>query len=354
MNIREKTIIMLLPAILLFATMVQGGTGTRVGTTSAQFLEFGFNVAGNAMGETQFVPEQDLSAMFWNPAALAYLKQSEVQINYLPWIQDINSSFIGAAYVHPTFGTFALSLYQTSFGEEKVRTVTRPEGTGEKFDGQDFCLSLSYGRKLATWFSFGSSIKYIQSRIWHETGQAVAVDLGAVLKTWFFNSTDNPGDGLNIAMSISNYGTPMQYDGIDLKDIVDISPFEEGNYAFSAARLETDKWELPLVARIGISLNPLVTERQRFTLSSDFLHANNNSEYINVGGQYAYKFPALGTVFLRGGYKGLFMVDSEYGMTLGFGISLNYLGNQALKIDYAFKDTGVLGGMHAYSIGFVF
>jgi len=252
-----------------------------------------------------------LASLYWNPATLGNLESHEIQITYLPWIQDINSSFISAGYVHPTFGSFALSLYQTSFGEEEVTTVSRQDGTGEKFDGQDLCFSVSYGRKLATWFSFGASAKYIQSRIWHESASAVAVDLGAIVNTWFFNWSDKPGDGLNIGMSIANYGTRMQYDGIDLKEIVDIDPGAEGNYGFSAARFETGEWELPLVARIGISVNPLVTSNQRFTVASDFLHANNNSEYVNVGGQYSYTFPALGQFFLRGGYRGLFMEEGE-------------------------------------------
>jgi len=351
---KKNIFILHLILTLSFCITVFSQTGTRVGTTTAHFLEFGFSSAGNAMGEAQVSLDQELASLYWNPATLGNLESHEIQITYLPWIQDINSSFISAGYVHPTFGSFALSLYQTSFGEEEVTTVSRQDGTGEKFDGQDLCFSVSYGRKLATWFSFGASAKYIQSRIWHESASAVAVDLGAIVNTWFFNWSDKPGDGLNIGMSIANYGTRMQYDGIDLKEIVDIDPGAEGNYGFSAARFETGEWELPLVARIGISVNPLVTSNQRFTVASDFLHANNNSEYVNVGGQYSYTFPALGQFFLRGGYRGLFMEDSEYGLTLGFGVLINYLSNKALKFDYAFRDTGILGGMHSYSIGFVF
>jgi len=354
MGSKNREFISILSIIILFIISSSAVPGTRVGTTTAQFLEFGYNSIGNAMGEAQVSLDQDLSCLYWNPAALGNLKSNEIQITYLPWIEGIKSSYIGAGYIYPSLGTFALSFYQTSFGEEKVTTVSRQEGTGEIFDGQDLCLGLSYGRKLATWFSFGSTVKYIQSRIWHETASAVAVDLGAIVNTWFFNSTNKPGDGLNIGMSISNYGTRMQYDGIDLKDIIDISPDEEGNYGFTAARYETGEWELPLVARIGISINPLVSERHRLTLAGDFLHSNSNSEYVNAGAQYTIIFPALGQFFIRGGYKGLFMQDSQYGMTLGFGVLIQYLDNQALKFDYAFRDTGVLGNMHTYSFSFLF
>ncbi|MBC8184605.1 PorV/PorQ family protein [candidate division KSB1 bacterium] len=349
----KKTVILYLVLITCYIT-ANAQTGSRVGTTGASFLEFGFNSAGNAMGEAQVSLGEDLSALYWNPAALAFMTRNEIQITYLPWILDINSSYVGAGFVSRNLGTFALSFFITSYGEEQVTTVARQDGTGEVYDGQDIAVAFSYGRKLAQWFSFGASAKYIHSQIWHETANAVAVDLGAVVNTWFFNWTDKPGDGLNIGMSISNYGTKMRYDGIDLKETVDIDPNAEGNYAFLPARFETAGWELPLIARIGVSVCPLVTSKHRITVASDFLHANNNNEYVNFGAQYSLTYPTYGAFSIRAGYKGIEMEDSEYGLTLGFGIKLNYLGNKSLKIDYSFRDVGLLGGMHTYSVGFLF
>lgn len=353
----NKSVKIFVPVMVLIACLSappEVEAASRVGTTGASFLELGFSSAGNGMGEAQVSLGHDISSVYWNPAGLAFLPTHQIQVSYLPWLLDINSSYVGGAFVHPNLGTFALSLFQTSFGEEKVTTVQKQTGTGELFDGQDLCLSLSYGRKLAQWFSFGASAKYINSRIWHENASAVAIDFGAIVNTWFFSWTDKPGDGLNIGMSISNYGSRMQYDGIDLKETVDIEPDKEGNYGYVPARFETSSWELPLVARIGVSVLPLLTSRFRCTLATDFLHANNNDEYVNVGGQFEMKYPALGVFALRGGYRGLFMDRSEYGLTLGFGFLLNYLGNRALQIDYAFRDVGVLGGMHTYSVGFLF
>jgi hypothetical protein len=193
----------------------------------------------------------------------------------------------------------------------------------------------------------------VSSRIWHERATALAVDLGAIVNTRFFSWSDKPGDGLNIGMSISNYGTRMRYDGIDLKETVDIDPFTNGNYAYVPSRYETESWELPLIARIGASIQPLITGNHRITLSSDFLHANNNSEYMNVGLQYVAKMPVLGEFTLRGGYRGLFMKDSEYGLTFGVGMKLKFVHNRAVKVDYAFRDYGILGQMHTYTFSFL-
>ncbi len=228
------------------------------------------------------------------------------------------------------------------------------EGTGEKFDGLDYAFSLSYGRKLAQWFSFGASGKYISSRIWHESASAVALDFGAVVNTSFFSRTGDEEAGLTIGMSISNYGTRMQYNGIDLKRPIDEAPNEAGNFEYVPARYETQPWELPLIFRIGVSVHPVYTPRHRVTIAIDALHPNNNSEYVNIGGEYALTLPGFGVFSLRSGYKGYSMVDSRYGLTFGFGILFNFLNNNALKIDYAYREMGVLGAMNAYSVSITF
>ncbi len=329
-------------------------TQTRSGTTTADFLQIGFNSSGNAMGEAQTALAEDVSSIYFNPASLAKLNRNQVLFTYLPWILDINSAHVGAAYINPRMGNLAISFFQTSYGAEEVNTVDRQDGTGEVFDGQDIFISFTYARQLAKWFSFGSSAKYINSRIWHESASAVAFDLGAIVNTWFFSSTGEPGDGLDIGMNISNYGTRMSFDGIDLKETVDIAPDEEGNYGYTATRFETTKWELPLVARIGFAVHPVVITNHRLSLCLDFIHANNNNEYINTGAQYTINIPAAGKFALRAGYKGLNMQNSQYGMTFGFGILLNHLKNKALKLDYSYRDVGLLGNMHTYTIGFLF
>ena len=338
----------------LIASLAYGQKPYRAGTTGATFLEIGYGSAGIAMGDAYVSMARDISSVYWNPAGLGYMTKSEFQAMYQPWLADIGTSFVGLGYVNEQIGTFGLSVLYTGYGEEEVTSVLMEEGTGEKFDGLDFSASLSYGRRLAQWFSFGASGKYVSSRIWHENASAVALDLGAVVNTSFLSWTGDPDGGLTIGMSISNYGTRLKYDGIDLKRLVDEDPNAGGNYEFIPSRFETDDWELPLIFRIGVSTHPILTSRHRLTVALDALHPNNNSEYLNAGGEYAMTIPALGELALRGGYKGLSMVDAQYGWTFGFGLMLHYLHNRAFKVDYAYRDIGLLGKMHAYTLGLTF
>ena len=45
-------------------------------------------------------------------------------------------------------------------------------------------------------------------------------------------------------------------------------------------------WELPLIFRVGILINPIILNNHELTLAMDALHPNNNNESINIGGQY--------------------------------------------------------------------
>lgn len=326
----------------------------RVGTTTASFLEIGYGSAGSAMGDAYVSVAKDLSAQYWNPAGLAFMEQNQAQFLRQPWIADIASTFAGVGLVLPDVGTLALGFYHIDFGQQEVTTIFQQEGTGEMFTANDFALALSYSRRLTTWFAFGASAKYISSQIWHSNASAMALDLGVLINTDFFSMTGERENGMSIGMSISNYGTRMKYNGTDLINPIDILPNEKGNFKDTPGQFRLDPWELPLIFRLGVSVQPLVAERSRLILSADALHPNNNSESVNLGAQYHYKIPGAGTFYLRGGYKALFMNESEYGLTLGGGAEIRMMHNVAIQVDYAYRGVGILGQAHSYSLGVKF
>ena len=94
-----------------------------------------------------------------------------------------------------------------------------------------------------------------------------------------------------------------------------------------------------------------MTDAHQVVLSVDALHLNNNSESVNVGAQYILTSPSFGRIFLRGGYKALFMDKSEYGTSFGFGVETFLLYNTGIKLEYAFRDHLILGGVNSFSIG---
>jgi len=352
MNYKISVIFLIMALVLQTALYAQ--KPHRVGTTAANFLEYGFGAAGAAMGDACLATTNDISAMYWNPAGMAFMEQSEAQMVYQPWIVDINTSFAAAGLVIPSIGTIGLGFISVDYGEMDVTTVTMQEGTGETFSSSDYAISLSYARLLTEGFGFGISGKYIGSKIWHMQANALAVDMGVVVRTYFFSRNNELENGLRLAMSISNYGTRMKYDGIDLVQSIDIAPDEDGNFKYVEGQYRLSEWELPLIFRIGASMVPFHTENQRLVVAVDALHPNNNAESVNLGMQYELDVPSTGKFFLRGGYKALFLPDSEYGLSLGAGMVKYLMNNLAVKIDYAYRDLGLLGKVHSYSVGFLF
>ena len=344
----------ILIASFLIMIPLEGQMINRYGTTAANFLEIGVGSDGNAMGEAYVAVTDGLSSIYWNPAGLASLEDPSVSFMMQPWIVDINMLFTAGAVIIPGVGNIGFGITQMNYGEMPVTTLEYQEGTGENFTASDIAASITFSRKIVSWFSFGSSLKYIRSNIWHSSASSAAVDLGVLVNTKFFSFTGKDQDGMNIGMSISNYGTRMQFDGIDIYQPIDVSELEEGNYGDVAGQFRPSEWELPLIFRIGVALKPIVNNFTKVTVAVDALHPNNNSESINLGCSIDNTIPGFGVFSLKGGMKALYMDSREYGYTAGLGLKMFYLGNRSLSVDYAFKGMGILGDVHVYTVGFSF
>lgn len=330
----------------------------RYGTTTANFLEIGLGASGNAMGDAQVAFTHDLMSIYWNPAGLAFMRKSEAKFINQPYVADIGMQFAGFGLVLPGIGTLAMGLSHMSYGDDMdVTTLENPDGTGEKFSASDNAFALTFSRRLVQWFAFGASAKYINSNIWHSSGNAMALDLGAIVHTNFFAGKYRE-DGLKIGMSISNYGTRLKFDGMDLLEAIDISEDENGNYSDVSGKFNTTAWELPLIFRIGISAHKHITQYQRITLAIDALHPNNCHEYVNIGTEYKMTIPVAGDFFLRAGYKGLAdkerMDQTVYGPTFGVGLLNTITPNFAIKLDFAYRSYSILGNTLSYDFGIMF
>ena len=353
MFVKPKHILIIIA--FLASTQLWAQKPYRVGTTAANFLEIGYGAAGNAMGDAYVTLVNDVSGLYWNPAGLAALQYNEVQLFHQPWIADISTNFLGVGLKLPRgYGILGLGLINVAYGDIEVTNLEAQEGTGELYNASEYAMSLAFARNLTDWFSFGASGKFIYSKIWYLSAKAFALDLGVIVRTRFFSITGKREDGLRIGMSISNYGTRMKYSGINLLTAVDILPEKNGNYKDVPADFHLQEWELPLIFRLGVSLTALKFENQNLLVALDALHVNNNSESVNAGLQYELRVPQTGSLFLRGGYKALFMEKSEYGPSLGVGLKIRFVKNKPLFIEYAFRDVGVLGKTHSYGVRVVF
>jgi hypothetical protein len=313
-----------------------------VGTTAATFLEIGVGARAIGMGGAFVAIANDANALYWNPSGIANLPKSEVTLTHTDWLADTDFNFAGIVLPIGAFGTLGASITTLSMEEMKVRTVDDPEGTGEMFDAGDIALGLTYARNLTDRFSIGFNFKYIRQNIWHMSASSIAIDVGTIFITQFNN--------MKIGMSISNFGNKMKMEGKNARVFHDIDPEKYGNNDLINAYLETEKSPLPLIFRVGVAMDVLKNAYNCFTVAFDAIHPNDNYESINIGMEYTFK----NFIFLRFGYKSLFLEDNEQGLTVGAGLQQNLINKISLKFDYAYADFGILHNAQRFSIGIEF
>lgn len=323
---------------LLFAQSI-----SKVGTTAATFLEIGVGPS-NGMGGAFVSLANDATALYWNVAGISTLVNNEVAISHINWIASTNLDYAGLIIPLGDVGTIGASLTSLTMGDEKVRTVDMPEGTGEYYSAADIAIGISYSRNLTNRFSIGITCKYIQETIWHMSSNAFALDFGTLFKTDLFG-------GLVIGASLSNFGTKMKLSGIDTRTYSSVAPQQLGTNSQIPYVIDLDSWYLPILFRIGVSTNVIKTDDLRWTVAADALHPNDNYESMNVGSELAYKDFLFGRI----GFQSLFLKDREGGLTLGVGINSKMLFSSNLfRFDYSYRDFGRLNAIHSFSIGIKF
>lgn len=334
----KKHILIIL--ILALQTAGYAGDFSKVGTAAAQFLKIGVGARANALGGSFTAIANDVSTIYWNPAGITNLNGFSLAVTHNEWFADISHDFAGIVYPVSSSDVLALHVIALNTGEQEVTTVTQPDGTGIYYDVSDLAIGLSYARTLTDRFSVGITVKYIQQNLYNESANTFALDLGTYLRTGFHD--------LIIAMDMSNFGGNMQLEGRDLITITDINNQVSGNYNPDAT-LKTEPWPLPLTFRVGIAMDvvggndPVVESSQnRFTVAVDGVHPNDNTEKLNIGGEYAWSE----MVFARAGYKINYDLEE---WTFGIGLRMNVI-NQQVGFDYALVDYNDLGKVSQFSL----
>lgn len=334
----KRTLILL----LLVAAVVHAQNTSKVGTTAAKFLSIPAGTRALGLGGAFVSMADDPTAMYWNPAGIARLTQNAIVFDHANWLADMSYNYAGFVLPFGNMGSLGLNVTTFASGDMDVTTEDFPEGTGETFNATSYAFGVTYAKNLTDWFSIGANAKYVTEQIWHNSSSGMAVDIGTLFNTPFY--------GIRFGASISNFGTKLQMNGEDLIVNADIDPSVHGNNGTINSYLATDKFDMPLNLRIGISRDFIQTDDQLLTLAVDAVHPNDNTESVNLGMEYQ-MFNRI--VALRAGYKSLFQQDSPERLTLGAGINYG-LSTMHFSFDYGFEYYDQLSGVHKFAVGLIF
>lgn len=321
-----------------------GRNVSKSGTTAAAFLEIPVGARAIGMGGAFVGTANDVTSLYWNPAGVARLDHSETIFSHTNWIADMNFDYAALSIPLEDFGTLGLSFTSLTMPDMLVRTVERPEGTGERFTAGSFAMATHYSRNLSDRFSIGFTAKYISETIWDMRAYGFAIDVGTLFTTNFLN-------GARIGASISNFGTDMRLAGRDTRTFHPIDPTKQGSNNQIPQNIEMDAWHLPLNFQFGIAVDAIKSDENLLTIAVDALHPTDNYESLNVGVEYGFQ----NILFIRGGYQSLFLTDAEGGLSLGTGILTDLFGGgMKARADYAYTDFGRFAGVHVFALSVLF
>jgi long-subunit fatty acid transport protein len=314
---------------------------SKKGTTAATFLSISQGARATAMGSAFVAVADDQSALYWNPAGIATLGNG-VMFDHTSWFADIGYNYVAGTIGLGNIGTLGLSLTSSSISDMRVTTVEEPDGTGEVFNVSQVAASVAYAIQLTDNFSIGFNPKYVYERIWKMSASAFAIDAGVKYAT--------PFEGIVLGMSISNFGDKMHMTGQSAIVLYDSDPDNTGTNGRIPAEISTNNWSLPLTFRVGLAYRPQLGDRHRLTVAVDALHPSDDYESLNVGAEYSFD----GFVAIRGGYKSIFLKDTEESFTFGVGVRQQLLGNISLLADYCYIRFGRLSYAQKLTIGMGF
>jgi len=198
------------------------------GEAAVPFLLIAPGARPGGMGEAGVAYANDATAIFWNPAGLAFQyedpekdSKGEVSLMHAKWLPQFNFSdlwydFLASRYYIEDIGMIGASITFLNLGKNVATDEVGNElGT---FDSFEYAITASYATKLKDNLSLGVNLKFIQSNLTDRNLQVgsenrdgrssgFALDLGVMWKpAWSFLN-----NRLTLGANLSNFGPKMTY-----------------------------------------------------------------------------------------------------------------------------------------------
>ena len=215
-------------ALLFFA--LGSVSQAQVGITSVPFLQIEPDSRAAGMGNTGVALADNASAVFWNPAGLAFQQGNQVSITHSQWLPKFNADLfydylVGKYYVKDV-GMFGAHITYLNLGEQ-LRTDNQGNDLG-RFNSYEFSVGVSYGYQLNKNWGIGTGVRYIRSSLFEgdlgsggsrtvNPGSSFGVDLATMYHTDPFSFAGNEAH-FNAGLNLSNIGPGINYTDEARKD----------------------------------------------------------------------------------------------------------------------------------------
>lgn len=291
--------------LTLFVTVGVFATDNKAGTSGAQFLKIGAGARPTAMGDAFVGVADDVNAVYYNPAGLAFISRPEMTAMHTQWIEGINYDF--GAFAYPTdLGAFAVSAATLKVDEiQKRGTNEALQGT---FDSLDAAYGLSFARTLGPLTSLGLTARYIKQDLDTESASAWSGDVGV-----YHRFGIKP---LTLGFAVRHLGQEIKF------------------------KSQSDPQPLTLDVGMGASLM-----RERLKCAWNIKKSNDEPVYFGLGSEWNQPLGKDMSVSGRLGYNNSRSdIDGASGISLGGGMAF-----RQFDFDFAWVPFGDLGNTIRYS-----
>ncbi len=234
-------------------------TSSAIVSTAVPFMLIAPDARSSGMGDVGTSIPDDVGAIYYNPAGLAFQTGTAVAFTHSQWLPQFNQSDL--FYENLNFkwndndkfgGTIGASIIFLNLGTFIYTTENSPTALAT-FNSFEYAVTLAYATKLADDWGFGGSLRYIQSTLStlhvaneqsNGVGESVSFDLSAL---WKPDSTyiDGIANALQVGFILADVGPKIKY-----VDALQADP-------------------LPTELRVGASYKLYSDEYNEITLASD-------------------------------------------------------------------------------------
>ncbi|MFH1963091.1 MAG: PorV/PorQ family protein [bacterium] len=278
-------------------------------STAANILEFGSGVRPTAMGEAFCGVADDINAICWNPAGIAWLNKKEISLGHDIYYEDIKCESISGIYpMEDILACVGLNVTMLRIGE-----IVGMDNNGGKIpnpDAGDSLVTLSFAQIMDEDMRLGVGIgvKWINQRIAEERASGMACDAGILYKHPY----------LTVGAVVQNIGEKLGF--------------------------VREKYELPLNFKVGISKMVWKAENssdQSLLCAIDINKPWKDKMYVNTGIEYSVTERWVFRLGLNSN------PDIEMGISSGIGVKIN----DRMRFDCSYGGYGELGDVSRVSMG---
>jgi hypothetical protein len=347
--------------VILFVVLIpnmtlKAGNDDRRGTAGAGELLINPWARSAGWSSVNTACGTGIDALFTNVAGLGHTTGTEGYFTYSHWLKDSDIGLVaaGIAQTLGDYGVLGLSVNTMSFGTIQRTTVNSPEvGSNGTYKPTLMNIGLSYARAFSKSIYAGATLKVVNEGIDNVTATGVAFDAGVQYVT-------GQDYEIKFGISLKNWGPSMSFSG----DGLSINALYEGSDHYQTVSQRSLEWELPSSLNIGASYDFLFAEKaQRLTVAGNYESMAFSKDLYTLGLEYGYMnyfMLRCGYTYEGGGTKDIYTSTDRTTFSSGFAAGASVCaplkkakGNKQginLSIDYAYRTTVILDGIHSIGV----